>query len=90
MRVAATVFALLLAAAPLLAAPPRILMDRYDPRTNTGVAVVQMSETLIAEIVYRDMDRSQSFTPADTKLRVTYNKRLTGKGGTTLQPRRGN
>ena len=45
------------------------------PGSGTGVALVQVDGNLYAEINYRDMDRSQSFTPKDQRLRVKFFRR---------------
>jgi hypothetical protein len=49
-----------------------VLKDQFDPKSGTGIAVVQFDRMRSAEIWYRDMDASQSLTDADTRLRVRY------------------
>ena len=70
----AAVMALFLVVAPVLAGP-RVIRDTFDARSGTGVAVLQMSDALFAEVVYRDMDQTQSFTSADHKISVRYFRR---------------
>ena len=50
----------------------RVISDTFDRGSGTGVAIVQMSSNVYAEIAYRDMDRSQSFTVGDQRLKVRY------------------
>ncbi len=52
----------------------RVISDTFDRGSGTGVAIVQMSSNVYAEIKYRDMDRSQSFTVGDQRLKTRYFK----------------
>ena len=53
----------------------RVISDTFDRGSGTGVAIVQLNGDLYAEINYRDMDGSQSFTPKDKRLGVTFFRR---------------
>ena len=63
-----------LLAVPAFAAM-RVISDTFDLESGTGVAIVEVGSGLFAEINYRDMDRSQSFTPKDQRLRVKFFRR---------------
>jgi len=73
----AGIVALALLASPALAGF-RIISDTFDKETQTGVAIAQIDESLFAQILYRDMDGSQSFSRGDTRLKITYFRRHKG------------
>ncbi len=62
----------------------RVVSDTFDRSSGTGTAIVAMSSTLFAEILYRDMDGSESFTDGDLRLKITYISRDTKPSGRSL------
>ena len=64
----------------------RVISDTFDRSSGTGVAIVEVSSSLLAEILYRDMDGSQSFTAGDLRLKVNYINRGIKPPGPSLDP----
>jgi hypothetical protein len=90
--IAAAVIALLALAAPAYAGY-RVLSDNFDRASGTGIAVLQLEPQLFAEVRYRDMDRTFSYTDADHRLHVRYFRRgdavtlpTIGPVGQTIHP----
>ncbi|MEE8522880.1 MAG: hypothetical protein V3T72_03030 [Thermoanaerobaculia bacterium] len=48
----------------------RVISDTFDRGSGTGVAIVQVSDTLFVEILYRDLDGSESLTDGDQRLKT--------------------
>ncbi len=64
----------------------RVISDTFDRGSGTGVAIVQVSDTLLAEIHYRDMDGSESLTDGDQRLKTKFFRRPTKPSGRSLVP----
>ena len=70
----------------------RVISDTFDRGSGTGVAIVQVSDTLFAEILYRDVDGSESLTDGDQRLKTKFFSRAVKPAGRSLdqvQPARG-
>ncbi len=50
----------------------RVISDTFDRGSGTGVAIVQVSDTLFVEILYRDVDGSESLTDGDHRLKTQF------------------
>ncbi len=64
----------------------RVISDTFDRRSGTGVAIVEVSSTLLAEIHYRDMDGSENFTDRDQRLSTKFISRGADSPSQTLTP----
>ena len=53
----------------------RVISDDFNKMTGVGVAVIQVESNLYAEVRYRDMDGSQSYSPRDQRVFVRYFRR---------------
>ena len=62
----------------------KVISDTFDRGLGTGVAIVQVSDTLFAEIHYRDMDGSESLTDGDQRLKTRLFSRATKPSGRSL------
>ncbi len=64
----------------------RVISDTFDRGSGTGVAIVQVSDTLFAEIHYRDLDGSESLTDGDQRLKIQFFIRAIKPSGRSLVP----
>ncbi len=63
----------------------RVISDTFDRGLGTGVAIVQVSDTLFAEILYRDVDGSESLTDGDQRLKTQFFSRAVKPAGRSLE-----
>ncbi len=64
----------------------RVISDTFDRASGTGVAIVQVSGTLFAEIHYRDIDGSESLTDGDQRLKTKLFSRAVKPSGRSIKP----
>ena len=63
----------------------RVISDTFDRGSGTGVAIVEVSDTRLAEIHYRDMDGSESLTDGDQRLKTKLFSRAVKPSGRSLK-----
>ena len=64
----------------------KVISDTFDRGSGTGVAIVQVSDTLFAEIHYRDIDGSESLTDGDQRLKTSSFRRAIKPSAQSLEP----
>ncbi len=64
----------------------RVISDTFDRGSGTGVAIVQVSDTLFVEIVYRDLDGSESLTDGDQRLKIKFFSRAIKPSAQSVEP----
>ena len=55
-----------------------VLKDQFNPKSGTGIVLIQLEPMRFAEIWYRDTDASQSYTDGDRHMRVRYFREAPG------------
>ncbi len=63
-----------------------VISDTFDRGSGTGLAIVQVSDTLFVEILYRDLDGSESLTDGDQRLKTRSFRRAIKPSAQSLEP----